>query len=209
MRGAWVKVGVMGLALGGALVLARGGASRAAQVWADPGSVKAGSYKVEPYHTQVLWGASHFGLTTFYGVFSGVSGTLTLDPKNPAASTLSVSIPVASVSSTSAKLDEELKSADWFDAAKYPTIDFTSTKVVPVGHGVARVTGNLTLHGVTKPVTLNVKFNGAAINPIDRAYTAGFAVSGDIRRSEFGVTKYVPMIGDDVTLIISAAFEKK
>ncbi len=102
-----------------------------------------------------------------------------------------------------------MKGPDWFDAAKYPVMNFTSTKVSPAGAGQAVVVGNLTLHGVTQPATLNVKFNGAAINPLDRAYTVGFAVSGDIRRSAFGVSAYVPMVGDDVTLIISAAFEAK
>jgi len=200
-----IKVLTLGLVLAGA----RTGAAHAQTVWTNPAEVKGGHYVVEPHHTQVLFGVSHFGLTTFYGVFSGASGSLTLDPTNASASTLSVRIPVASVSTTSAKLDDELKGPDWFDAAKYPVMIFTSTKVSLVARDQATVMGNLTLHGVTRPVTLNVKFNGAAVNPIDRAYSVGFAVSGDIRRSEFGVSKYVPLVGDDVTLIISAAFEAK
>jgi polyisoprenoid-binding protein YceI len=196
------------LAVGVGIGLAAGSAA-AAQVWSDPADVRPGEYRLEPGHTQVLWGVSHLGLTTYYGVFSGASGSLRLDPKNAAADALSVTIPVASVSTTSAVLDDKLKSAEWLDAARYPTMEFVSTKIVPTGRGLALVTGNLTLHGVTRPVTLNVKFNGAAINPLGRAYTVGFAVSGDIRRSEFGVTKFVPVIGDDVTLIISAAFEAK
>ena len=192
-----------------ALGLVLGGAAHAQAVWTNPAAVRGGHYVVEPAHTQVVFGVSHFGLTTFYGVFSGASGSLTLDPKNASASTLSVNIPVTSVSTTSAKLDGLLRGPDWFDAAKYPVMVFTSTKVDPIGHSEAHVTGNLTLHGVTKPVTLNVKFNGAAINPLDRAYTVGFAISGDVRRSDFGVTKFVPLVGDDVTLIISAAFERK
>jgi polyisoprenoid-binding protein YceI len=185
------------------------GRAAAAQVWSDPADVRPGAYRLEPGHTQVVWGVSHLGLTTYYGVFSGASGSLRLDPVNAAVDSLSVSIPVASVSTTSAVLNDKLKSAEWLDAARYPTMEFVSTRIVPTGRGLALVAGTLTLHGVTRPATLNVKFNGAAINPLDRAYTVGFAVSGEVRRSEFGVTKLVPIIGDDVTLIISAAFEAK
>ena len=180
-----------------------------AQIVTTPAAVHPGAYTVEPYHTRVLFAVSHFGFTTYYGNFTGVTGSLTLDPKKPSDSKLSISIPTASVSTTNPVLDGELKSADWFDAAKYPAITFTSTSVTPTGHGNAKVAGDLTLHGVTKPVTLQVKFNGAGVNPIDKAYTAGFEVSGKVKRSDFGVTKYVPYVGDDVTLIISAAFEQK
>jgi len=184
-----------------------GGTAQAAQVWSNPAEVRAGTYDVEPLHTQIVWAVSHLGLTTFYGTFSGASGRLTLDPKHPAASTLSVSIPVASVLSTSAKLDEELKGPQWFDAAKYPAISFVSSKVTQTGHGTARVDGTLTMHGVSKPETLAVKFNGAAVNPIDHSYSVGFEASGSVRRSDFGVKTYVPLVGDDVTLMISGAFE--
>lgn len=195
----------MVLAVGVAAVA--GGAAQAAQTWTDPADVRAGTYAVEPEHTQIVWGVSHFGLTTFYGTFSGVSGRLTVDPKNPGASTLSVSVPVASVLSTSAKLDGMLKGPAWFDGKKYPVLNFVSTKVTQTGAGTARVDGTLTMHGVSKPETLAVKFNGAAINPIDHSYSIGFEASGTVRRSEFGVTAYVPVVGDDVTLMISGAFE--
>lgn len=174
----------------------------------NPSAVQPGAYKVEPSHTRVLFTVSHMGFTNWYGDFTGASGTLTLDPKNPAAASLTVSLPVASVSTTNAKLDGELKAADWLDAARFPQAGFKSTKVTPVGTGAADVTGDLTLHGVTKPLTLHVKFNGAGINPLDKAYTAGFEARGTIKRSDFGVTKYVPLIGDTVELTLSGAFEK-
>jgi polyisoprenoid-binding protein YceI len=191
-----------------ALGLAASGAAQA-QFVTDPARVKGGTYAIDPAHTQVLFSLSHLGLTTFYGTFSGASGTLTLDAKKPSDSTLSVSVPVATVSTQVPKLDAELKQADWLDAAKYPVMTFTATKVLPAHKNTAQVTGNLTLHGVTKPVTLTVHFNAAGVNPIDRAYSVGFEASGHISRSAFGVNKYVPLIGDDVTLTISAAFEQK
>lgn len=173
----------------------------------DPSAVHGGAYTVEPQHTQVIFKVSHLGFSTYYGDFTNASGTLRLDPRDAAVDSLDVTIPVDSVATTSGKLTEELKSADWFDAAKYPTMHFHSRHVTVTGPGRARVEGELTLHGVTLPVTLEARFNGAGVNPLDKAYTVGFEVSGHIKRSAFGVNKYVPLVGDDVELIISAAFE--
>lgn len=175
----------------------------------NPAKVEAGVYQVEPNHTRILFSVDHMGFSTWYGDFTGASGALTLDPKAPAASKLSVAIPVASVSTTNTTLDGELKSADWFDAEKYPTISFTATKVTPTGGVHADITGELTFHGVTKPVTLKARFHGGGINPMNKTYTAGFDATGVISRSDFGVTKYVSLIGDEVALTISAAFEHK
>jgi polyisoprenoid-binding protein YceI len=175
----------------------------------DPAKVQAGTYTLETNHARVLFAVSHMGFSTWYGDFTGATGTLTLDPKNPATAALSVTIPVASVTTTNAKLDDELKSADWFDAAKFPTISFTTTKVAVTSPTTARVTGNLTFHGVTKPVELDATYKASGTNPMSKAFTIGFEVKGSLKRSDFGVTKYVPLIGDDVTLIISAPFEKK
>ena len=170
-------------------------------------SVKAGTYKVESYHTQVGFSISHFGFTNFSGLFAGASGTLHLDPAQLTISKLEVTIPVQSVTTTVSKLDEELKGAQWFDTAKFPSATFSSTKVVSTGKGDATITGNLTLHGVTKPVVLHARFVGAGVNPLDKAYTVGFEVTGTIKRSDFGVTTYLPAVGDDVQLTIAGAFE--
>ncbi|OAG77328.1 hypothetical protein Amal_01579 [Acetobacter malorum] len=180
-----------------------------AQAATAPQDVQAGTYQVETSHTQVTFSLLHFGFTQYSGLFSGATGSLTFDPAHPATSKLSVSIPVASVQTTSAKLTDELHGADWFDAARYPTATFVSTKVVPTGAGSAAVTGNFTLHGVTKPLTLQVRYVGAGINPMDKAYTLGFQATGTLKRSDFGVKTYVPMVGDDVTLSIAGAFEKQ
>ena len=165
--------------------------------------------RVEPSHTRVLFAVSHMGFSTWFGEFTGASGSLTIDPKNAQVDAVSVSVPTASVSTSNAKLDEELKSAEWLGAAQFDTIRFRSTRVIPTGAGTADVVGELTLHGVTRPVTLKASFNGAGVNPLSKGYTVGFEVSGDVKRSDFGVKTYVPLIGDDVHLIISAAFEKK
>jgi polyisoprenoid-binding protein YceI len=178
-----------------------------AELIRDPAAVQAGAYDVEPLHTRVLFSVSHLGFTTWYGEFPNVSGSLNLDPKAPAKSTLEIHIPVASVSTGNTTVDGELKGDKWFDAAQFPEILFKADKIAPTGKGTAKVTGNLTFHGVTKPVTLAVKFNGAGVNVLDKKYTAGFEVSGKIKRSDFGVKTYLPLIGDDVDLTISAGFE--
>jgi polyisoprenoid-binding protein YceI len=171
------------------------------------GSAKPGSYKVESYHTQVGFSISHFGFTNYSGLFSGATGSLQLDPAKLGTSKLEISIPVDSVMTTVSKLTDELKGDKWFDTAKFPKAAFVSTQVVPTADG-ATVTGNLTLHGVTKPVVLHVRFIGAGVNPIDKAYTVGFEATGTIKRSDFGVTTYLPAVGDEVQLSIAGAFEQ-
>lgn len=175
----------------------------------DPASVQAGVYAVEPAHTRILFSVSHMGFSTWYGDFTGASGSLTLDPKAPAKSAVEIHVPVASVSTTNAKLDGELKSDQWLDAGKFPEMTFKSEKVIVTGKDKADVEGQLTLHGVTKPLTLHATFNGAGVNMMDKHYTVGFEAKGQIKRSDFGVKTYVPLIGDEVDLILSAAFEKQ
>jgi polyisoprenoid-binding protein YceI len=193
-----------------AAILAVSAATSRAQAQAveqSPKAVRAGTYKIEPNHTQVIFSVSHFGFTNYWGSFSGASGTLALDPANPANSKLTVSIPVQSVATTSSVLDQELKGEDWFDAAKFPTATFISTSVMQTGERTTTITGNLTLHGVTKPVTLKADLGGAGVNPLDKAYTVGFEVTGTIQRGDFGVAKYLPAVGNDVHLAIAGAFE--
>lgn len=175
----------------------------------DQKSVKPGAYVVEPGHTQVEFSISHMGFTNYSGMLSGASGTMQIDPANLATSKLDVSVPVQSIVTTVPKLDEELKGAQWFDANQFPTASFTSTKIVPVSSTTAIVSGNLTLHGVTKPVTLKARFIGAGVNPLDKSFTVGFEATSNIKRSDFGLSTYLPLIGDDVTLRIAGAFVLK
>jgi polyisoprenoid-binding protein YceI len=175
----------------------------------DPAKVPAGRYAVETNHTRVRFDLDHMGFSTWYGDFSQVTGAMELNPANLGATKLSVTAPTASVSTTNATLDGELKSADWFDAAQFPTVGFKATKVIRTGPATADITGDLTLHGVTRPVVLKAKFHGAGLNPMNKKYTVGFDATGSIKRSDFGVTKYVPLIGDEVDVTISAAFEKQ
>jgi polyisoprenoid-binding protein YceI len=171
--------------------------------------LRPGTYRIEPYHTQVVFSVLHFGLTHYSGMFSGASGTLTLDPAKLADSKLDVSVPVTSVSTTVALLTEELRGHEWFDAEHFPVATFVSTAVVPTGKNSASVTGNLTLHGVTKPVVLSVQLVGSGTNPLSKAFSVGFEISGTIKRGDFGISTDLPAVGDEVTLRIAGAFEEK
>lgn len=188
-------------AVGGTAAAAPGGPANT-----DPSAVPAGRYTVDPTHTRVQFSVSHMGFTTWYGDLTGATGSLVLDPKNPAVGKLEIALPVASVTTTNAKLDEELRSPQWMDATAHPTVRFVSTRIVRNGPHAATVTGDLTFHGVTKPMTLKAVFNGAGTDPIAKTYTVGFDGTTKIRRSEFGMKTYVPLIGDAVEIRISAAF---
>jgi polyisoprenoid-binding protein YceI len=188
------------------LLSASAGAQPASSSFA---SVPPGDYAIEPVHTRILFSLSHLGTSTWYGDFTHASGAARIDPAHPAASSVEVSVPIASVSTTNATLDGELKGADWFDAAKFPTMTFKSRQITVTGPDRGEIVGDLTLHGITKPVTLRAKFNAAGPNPLTHAYTAGFDATGVIKRSDFGIITDLPLVGDEVTLIISAPFVRK
>ena len=183
------------------------GAAGAAEYVRDPARVQAGIYVVEPDHTEVLFAVSHFGFSTYYGRFDHASGTLVFDPKTPANSSLLVSVPTAAVDTASDRLNGILK--DWFGVARFPAMTFKSTKVAVTGIDRGIVTGDLTLHGVTRPLTLEVTFDGAGIDPADSKYTIGFDATGTLRRTDFGISTFAPFIGDEVRLILSGAFVKQ
>jgi len=174
---------------------------------ADPARVTAGTYKVDPGHTEIAFSINHLGFSIYHGLFVGPSGTLTLDPAKPNAAKVVVDFPIDGVRTTSAKLDEHLKSPEFFDAAKFPTAHFESTSVAASGMN-ATINGNLTLKGVTKPVTLKAKFIGAGKGPMNGADSMGFEATTTISRSAFGISYGVPLVGDQVDLTIAAAFEK-
>lgn len=180
-------------------------------------AITGGTYQADAGHTLVSWKVDHFGFSPYTGLFGGVTGTLTLDPKRPAAATVDVSIPVAKVTTASAGLTAHLLrapkeaggKADFFGAEPAPA-RFVSTRVVVTGKDRARITGNLTLNGVTKPVVLDASFYGAGKAPamMGGKENVGFTARGVLKRSEFGIGYAIPMVSDAVTLDIAAAFHK-
>ncbi|HKR17832.1 YceI family protein [Rhizorhapis sp.] len=173
----------------------------------DPARVQAGTYVMDPAHTQVAFTVNHFGFNNYVGLFGTPTGSLTIDPKQPEKASLTVKIPMNEVRTSSTKLDEHLKTPDFLDTAKYPTAKFVSTSIKVDGNE-ADITGNLTLHGVTRPVTIDAQFTGAGTHPMNKKLNIGFSGTTTIKRSDFGIDKFVPLVSDEVKLAITAAFEK-
>lgn len=181
----------------------------------DPTRVTAGTYAADPSHSLIAFEVNHFGFNDYYGLFGDIAGSLTVDPANIAAAKVDVTIPIANVTTASKGLTEHLLRAgkdggtpDFFGPAPAPA-RFVSTKVERTGDMTANITGNLTLNGVTKPVTLDVDFHGAGTNPYNKKASVGFEAEGKIRRSDFGIAYGIPMVSDEVELEIHAAFEKQ
>jgi polyisoprenoid-binding protein YceI len=194
------------LGLAAALLVSAAGAAQA-QITTSPAAVQAGTYRLDPAHGKITWSVNHFGFSTYIGQFSHVDATLKVDPKAVGATALDVIVDTNSLGTLNPALDTHLKSKDFLDVAAFPTATFKATKVTQTGEKTADIAGNLTLHGVTKPIVVHATFNQAGPNPIDKKYELGFAGTAEIVRSDFGIKTYVPAISDKVTLTIEAEFK--
>lgn len=161
------------------------------------------TYKLDPNHTVVLASWSHFGYSHPTANFGQVDGTLIYDADDVAASSVEVTLPLAGLNAFVPDFNEHLRSADFFEADKYPDITFRSTKVETAGEGKLKVTGNLTIKDQTRPVVLDVSLNKAAVHPMGKREAIGFDASTTLKRSDFGVGKFAPNVGDEVTLRIT------
>ncbi len=164
----------------------------------------AETYVLDPGHTTIIWNAEHFGFSHPHGLFSMVEGTLVLDEAAPEKSTIEVTIDTNNIFTGQQKFDDHLKSKDFFNVAQFPKATFKSTKVGKTDDNEAKVTGDLTLLGVTKPVTLEVELNKKGENPMTKKQTVGFSAETKIKRSEFGINYAIPNVSDEVEIQIEA-----
>lgn len=171
-------------------------------------AVEGGSFRLDKSHARIVFSTSHLGFSTYYGFFGDLDAQLDYDPKAPEKSRLEVTVNVAGLVTNDANLDENLKSADYFDTEKFPIAAFKSTKVEVAGPARGKITGELTLHGVTRNVALDAKLNGGGTNPVSQDYVLGFDASGSVSRSDFGIKTLVPFVGDQVKLVISCEFDR-
>jgi len=171
----------------------------------DTGPTK---YNFDKTHTNVVWFANHFGFSHPFGYFSEVEGYFAVDQNHPELSKIDVTIKTASLGTPFPKFTEHLKSKDFFDVTKFPDAKFVSTKVDVTGKDTANVIGDLTLHGVTKPVVLEVKLNNIGDHPMSKKPYIGFSATSIIKRSDFGISYGLPGVGDDVRLVIEVEGEK-
>lgn len=199
LKRAVIIASVAALSLGGAVVAQ-------SPFTKTPSEVRAGDYRLDSSHGRITWEIDHLGFSKYVGQFINVQAQLKLDPANPANSSLTATVPIADVAPNDDALKRHLLNADFFEVEKYPTATFTSTRIIldVDDANEADVYGNLTIKGVTKEVMIEVEFNQAG--EMRGQYRAGFDGELKIKRSDFGITYGLPLLGDEVELHIEGEF---
>ncbi len=160
-------------------------------------------YKIDPTHTATVFSWNHFGFSTPSANFTDIQGVIKVDNAKPSNSSVDVIIPISSVNTNVPALDKEFQEEAWFNAAKYPNITFKSTKVETKDKKHFKITGNLTVKGVTKPVVLDAVLNKQGEHPMAKVPAIGFNATTSFDRSAFGIGNYVPNVGDKITVNIT------
>ena len=160
-------------------------------------------YKIDPTHTATVFSWNHFGFSTPSANFTDIQGVIKVDNAKPANSSVEVTIPISSVNTNVPALDKEFQEEAWFNAAKYPNITFKSTKVETKDKKHFKITGDLTVKGVTKPVVLDAVLNKQGEHPMAKVPAIGFNATTSFDRSAFGIGNYVPNVGDKITVNIT------
>lgn len=173
----------------------------ATSLLATSATCEAADYDLDNSHTALIFGVSHFGYSFTYGRFNTVAGEFSFDKENPTDSSFKFEIDTGSVDTNDAKRDEHLRGPDFFDAKQFPKITFESTSVRAADEGLEMV-GNMTMHGVTKEVTIPFKYLGEGEGPYGK-YRCGFSAQLMLQRGEYGMKAMAPMIGDDVSITLS------
>lgn len=161
------------------------------------------TYKFDPLHTQILFFVEHMGFSHSNGKFLKFDGDFTFDEAKPAEGKTQITIQTDSLNMDDAKWEEHVKAKDMFNVAQFPTMAFKSTKVEMTGEKTAKLTGDLTMLGQTKPVTLDVIWNKCGEHMMSKAPTCGFDATGTLKRSEWGMAYGIPMVSDEVKLMIT------
>jgi polyisoprenoid-binding protein YceI len=159
-------------------------------------------YVLDKPHTQIMFSIDHLGFSRSSGKFTDYAGEIMWDKGEPEKSSVNVTIQTASLDLGDATWNEHTTSPRFFDAAQFPTMTFKSTSIQKTGDNTANITGDLTLHGVTKPVTLAAMLRKEGKHPMAEKMAAGFAATAKIKRSDFGMSEAVPFVGDDVDITI-------
>jgi polyisoprenoid-binding protein YceI len=158
------------------------------------------TYAFDTVHSRLTFYVSHLGYSNSVGQLSIAPGTFSFDTADWSKGQVTATLPADGLTFGDAKWDTHIKSADFLDAAKFPNITFTATKVEQTGTNTGTLTGDLTVHGVTKPVTLQLRLNGTGVHPMMKVPAIGFTATGKLKRSDFGVAAYVPMVGDELDI---------
>ncbi|MCU0800916.1 MAG: YceI family protein [Rhodobacteraceae bacterium] len=171
---------------------------------AAPAYAAPEKYVLDPSHSQIVFSYDHLGFSTTYGMFSGFNGEIAFDAEDPAASSVSVSFPVRSMMTGWEERFQHFMSADIFNAADETSlVTFTSTAIEVTGENTANITGDLTMNGVTKPVTIATTMNKADNHPMANKPWLGFTGTTSVLRSDFNVGLFAPNVGDEVQITLS------
>jgi polyisoprenoid-binding protein YceI len=169
----------------------------------------AADYAIDLTHSHVLFMIDHLGFSKMIGLFTDFGGTFTFDPNNVAASKLAVSIKTGSLQTQFGPRDKDLKGADWFNTTEFPEMTFVGTSFTKKDEHTGTIAGNMTVRGVTRPVTLAVVLNKVGQNPLDKINSAGFSARGTLKRSDFGINAFLGPISDAVDIIIEIEGKQK
>jgi polyisoprenoid-binding protein YceI len=181
----------------------------ASNAQADLSDVPSGEYGLDDHHGYITFTYSHIGFSTPLVGFREFDANLTLDSENPANSSIQVVIDTTSIDSRVDEFDDHLRSGDFFDTDNHPNATFESTNIQQNADGTFAVTGDLTIKGITKSVTLDATLNKAAMHPMNKQPTVGFSAETQVLRSEFGLGRAVPAVGDEVTIYITVEMPMK
>lgn len=191
------------------LLSATASAALAQAVTKDISQAPAGTYVVEKSHASITFKAMHLGYANYVMRFNDFDATIQLDPKAPEKSMLEVTIFPASLDSHNQQLTQHTSSKDFFDIEKFPLITFKSTSIEKTGANTGKITGDLTMRGVTKPIVLDAVFNGGGAHPMIKKYDIGFSATTTVKRSDFGVSYGTDMVSDLIPVSIEAEFIQK
>ena len=171
-----------------------------------PPPFPAGRYRLDPQHARIAWSIDHLGFSIYRGLIPQLHGSLLIDPAHPQTARLEATVQMAKLTSLDEALDHRLRGPQFFEVARYPTATYRAVGVLMTGPQAGQLHGDLTLCGVTHPVTMNVRFQRAGTDPVDGVLRLGFEGTAIVRRSSFGVVAYTPLVGDDVELQLEAEF---
>lgn len=161
------------------------------------------TYTLDPSHSQIVFSYNHLGFSTTTGMFSGFEGTIRFDAEDPAASSVEVAFPTASLITGWDERTAHFLTADFFGAEEAPEISFTSTAIEVTGEKTGKITGDLTINGITKPVVLEAEMTQMGEHPMAKAPWVGFNATTTIARSDFDMGQFAPFVGDEVSVLIS------
>lgn len=168
-----------------------------------PTARAADRFEIDPTHSNIIFMVNHLGYSRMVGQFQDFSGALVFDAQDPGSGSVEIAIKTASVDTDHGKRDDHLRSPDFFNATEFPEMTFKSTSIEITGDKTGKITGDMTLLGVTKPVTIDVTFNKVAPHPLPQyngVLVAGFSGRGSLKRSDFGMKTFAPALGDEIEI---------